>query len=355
MAASPNETGTARVTLRDVARAAEVHPGTASRALNVETRSLVNEETARRVLDAAERLGYRPNPIARGLKTNRSYTIGVLIPDITNPLFPPILRGIEEQLAEFGYTPLIANTDNDPERERADWLAMRARQVDGIIAATARREDTLLPEIVESGLRLVLVNRRVEDPTIPAATPNDRSGMRQAVEHLAGLGHRRIAHVAGPLEFSSGYDRHEAFVDTMRTLGLDPDPARVVQSGAFTEPAGAQACRELLERDGGVTAIAAGNDLIALGCYDVLTERGAACPDDVSIVGFNDMPFCDRFQPPLSTVRIGHHELGRRAAELMLEALQQPRADARQIQVEPELVVRASSGPPPASDGRPAA
>src|ERR671921_1503014 len=131
------------VTLRDVARVAGVHPATVSRALNEETRALVNEETARRVLKAAEKLGYQPNPIARGLKTNRSYTIGVLIPDLTNPLFPPILRGIEDRLEEGGYTPLMANTDNDPEREPLDAQTMRARQVDGIVTATARRDHEL--------------------------------------------------------------------------------------------------------------------------------------------------------------------------------------------------------------------
>ena len=126
------------MTIRDVARLAEVHPGTVSRALNAQTRALVNEETAARVLRAAEELGYRPNPIARGLKTNRSYTIGVVIPDITNPLFPPILRGIEDRLGDAGYTPLIVNTDNDADRERSHIEAMLARQVDGLISATAR-------------------------------------------------------------------------------------------------------------------------------------------------------------------------------------------------------------------------
>src|SRR3954453_15819980 len=134
------------VTLRDVARRASVHPGTVSRALNVETRGLVNEETAQRVIAAAEELGYRPNLIARGLKTNRSYTIGVLIPDLTNPLFPPIVRGIQDTLEQAGYTPLIANTDNDPERERNDFEAMRARQVDGVVTATARLDHGLLDE-----------------------------------------------------------------------------------------------------------------------------------------------------------------------------------------------------------------
>src|SRR5665213_1653027 len=166
------------VTIRDVARVAKVHPGTVSRALNVQTRALVNQETADRVMRAAEQLGYRPNPIARGLKTNRSYTIGVLIPDITNPLFPPILRGIEDGLGEAGYTSLIVNTDNDAERERSHLEAMRARQVDGFISATARLDRELLSDVAAGGTPLVLVNRSLEDGSVPAVTVNDRQGIR---------------------------------------------------------------------------------------------------------------------------------------------------------------------------------
>jgi LacI family transcriptional regulator len=350
MAGQPEMTS-ARVTLRDVARAAEVHPGTASRALNVETRSLVNQETAQRVLGAAERLGYLPNPIARGLKTNRSYTIGVLVPDITNPLFPPILRGIEDRLEEEGYTALMANTDNDRERERIDWQTMRARQVDGIIAGTADRTDSLAEEITGSGVPLVLVNRRVDDPAIRAATPDDRAGMRLAVEHLVSLGHSRIAHISGPLEFSSGHDRHEGFLESMRECGLEPDPELVIVSKAFTEPEGAKACGVLLDRGGGPTAIAASNDLIALGCYDVCLERSIHCPTELSVTGFNDMPFADRFQPPLTTVRIRPYEVGVAAAELMLEVLRIPGGEARQVQLKPELVVRGSTAPPSVSPG----
>ncbi|MBV8216897.1 MAG: LacI family DNA-binding transcriptional regulator, partial [Solirubrobacterales bacterium] len=131
-------------TLRDVARVAGVHPGTVSRALTPQTRGLVNERTARRVLAAAEELGYRPNPIARGLRTNRSHTIGVLVPDLMSPLFAAVVRGIEDGLRDGGYTPLIANTDNDTDRERVAFEAMSARQVDGFIAATATRDHWLL-------------------------------------------------------------------------------------------------------------------------------------------------------------------------------------------------------------------
>ena len=204
------------ITLRDVARVAGVHPGTVSRALNPETRGLVNERTAQRVLDAAKELGYRPNPIARGLRTNRSHTIGVLVPDLMNPLFAAVVRGIEDGLRDGGYTPLIANTDNDPERERVAFEAMNARQVDGFIAATATRDHWLLADAVALGAKVVLVNRRVDSDALPAVTGDDHEGIRLAVEHLVGLGHRRIAHLAGSQSLYTGWSRHQGFVDAMR-------------------------------------------------------------------------------------------------------------------------------------------
>jgi LacI family transcriptional regulator len=342
MAASNAKAGS-RVTLRDVARVAGVHPATVSRALNADTRMLVNEETARRVLKAAEELDYQPNPIARGLKTNRSYTIGVLIPDLTNPLFPPILRGIEDGLETASYTPLVANTDNDPERELLDSQTMRARQVDGIVAATARRDHRLHDALIAAGIELVLVNRRQAELPVSSATADDRMGMRLAVEHLISLGHDRIAHLAGPLDYSTGLDRYEGFHETMRAAGLEPDPALVRVAEAFTEAEGARLCTQLVEEGLEFTAVAAANDLIALGCYDVFAEHGLRCPEEISVVGFNDMPFADRFQPPLTTIHIPHYEIGEAAAELMLERLQDPDADPREVRLEPSLVVRGST------------
>ena len=310
------------MTLRDVARVAGVHPATVSRALNEETRALVNEQTAQRVLKAAAKLGYQPNPIARGLKTNRSYTIGVLVPDLTNPLFPPILRGIEDRLAADGYTALIANTDNDEERELLDMQTMRARQVDGIIAATARRDHRLHDALLEAGIELVLVNRRQRELPASSATADDRKGMRLSVEHLLSLGHTRIAHLAGPLDYSTGLDRYDSFHETMRAAGIEPDPELVLVAEAFTEAEGSRLCAQLVAEGRDFTAVAAANDLIALGCLDVFAEHGVRCPDDVSVVGFNDMPFAARFQPPLTTIRIPHYEIGKAAAQLMLERLQ---------------------------------
>jgi len=344
--AASNARASSAVTLRDVARVAGVHPATVSRALNEETRMLVNEETARRVLKAAEELDYRPNPIARGLKTNRSYTIGVLIPDLTNPLFPPILRGIEDGLETASYTPLVANTDNDPERELLDSQTMRARQVDGIVAATARRDHRLHDALLEAGIELVLVNRRQAELPVSSATADDRMGMRLAVEHLISLGHERIAHIAGPLDYSTGLDRHEGFHETMRAAGLEPDPELVCVAEAFTEAEGARLCAQLVDRGREFTAVAAANDLLALGCYDVFADHGLRCPQEISVVGFNDMPFADRFHPPLTTIHIPHYEIGAAAAELMLERLQDPDAEPRDVRLEPSLVVRGSTAPP---------
>jgi LacI family transcriptional regulator len=341
--AMPNVRAGGAVTLRDVARVAGVHPATVSRALNEETRSLVNEETARRVLKAAEKLGYQPNPIARGLKTNQSYTIGVLIPDLTNPLFPPILRGIEDRLETAGYTPLIANTDNDPERELLDSQTMRARQVDGIIAATARRDHRLHDALLDAGIELVLVNRRQEELPVSSATADDRMGMRLSVEHLVSLGHRRIAHLAGPLDYSTGLDRYEGFHESMRAAGVEPDSELILVAEAFTESEGARLCGQLLSDGRQFTAVAAANDLLALGCYDVFADRGVSCPAEISVVGFNDMPFAARFNPPLTTIHIPHYEIGKAAGELMLERLQDGDSQARDIRLEPSLTVRDST------------
>jgi LacI family transcriptional regulator len=334
------------VTLRDVARAARVHPGTVSRALNAETRGLVNEETAERVIRAAEELGYRPNPMARGLKTNRSFTVGVLVPDLTNPLFPPIVRGIEDRLGAAGYTSLIANTDNDPDRERHDFEAMRARQVDGFITATARLDRDFVTETERVEQPIVLVNRRLEDGSLPSVSADDREGARLAVEHVAALGHRRVAHLGGPQALSTGRQRHIGFREAMAGAGLEVDERALRFADAFTEAEGARVCGELLDAAPETTAIVAANDLLALGCYDVLAQRGLHCPQDVSVVGFNDMPFADRFDPPLTTVHIPHRDIGAAAAELLLERLADGAHQPRQILLPPSFAARRSTAPP---------
>ncbi len=186
------------VTLKDVARQAGVHPATASRALNPETRLLVSEDTASRVLAAATQLGYRPNAVARSLRTRRSHTVGVLIPDLNNPLFPPIVRGLEDRLDEHGYVALLGNTDGDDARERRVFDQMRARHVDGYVLATAHLRNPLLDDAVRAGVPVVLMNRIAADYSFPSVTVDNERGVTMAVSHLTSLGHRAIACIAGP-------------------------------------------------------------------------------------------------------------------------------------------------------------
>ncbi|MGE5148245.1 MAG: LacI family DNA-binding transcriptional regulator [Candidatus Eiseniibacteriota bacterium] len=336
-----------KVTINDVAKAVGVHPSTVSRVLNPGTRHMVTAEIARRVGEAAEKLGYHPNALAHGLRTHRSRTIGVLIPDITNPVFPPILRGIEDALAGAGYIVIIANTDGEPERDRMILDRMLGRRVDGLILATARRKDPMVDRCLAEDVPVVLINRSTaSSPKVAAVINDDATGIGLTVAHLAGLGHKRIAHVAGPQRLSTGYDRRRGFIEAMKAARLKPDPALIATADAYTEREGQRALSSLLDRGKRFTAVVAANDLLALGCYDALAAHGLACPKDVSVTGFNDMPFVDKLNPPLTTVRIQHYEMGVQAAKAMLEQLRDPGTGRIDIRLEPALVVRGSTARP---------
>jgi LacI family transcriptional regulator len=330
--------------LKDVAAAAGVHPATASRALNEHTAGLLSPETAERVRVAAEQLGYRVNRMARALKTRRSFAIGMLIPDITNPFFPPVVKGAEDALAHAGYTLLLANTDNDETKERLQLSGMLQSQVDGLLMATARRRGTAVEQLRSGPVPMVLVNRTIDRGGVSAVIPDDLGAMGLAVRHLHDLGHRHIGHVGGPADTSTGSRRAKGFSAAMRDVGL---PAgRMVRAKLFNEEEGRRAASTLLEREPGLTAIVAANDLLALGTLDAAAAAGLHCPDDLSIVGVNDMPMSDRVQPPLTTVRVGEYELGRQAARLLLSHIEQPERRPETVLIAPELVVRDSSGKP---------
>ena len=335
------------VRLSDVASLAGVHASTASRALNPLQRATVNPVTAARVLDAAQRLSYQPNPIARGLRLNRTFTVGMLIPDLTNPLFPPIARGIEDRLARDGYTLLVANTSYDPQRERSIVQLIGRGRVDGLLLATAEREYPLLDELIEAGTPVVLVNRVTDDPPVSSVTGDDHAGIGMAVRHLAALGHRRIAFIGGTTSFSTGLFRYQAFLSWMQSEGLDPDPALIRICSRFRAPPAREACESMLDGGKDFTAIITGNDLMALGCYAALEDRGLSVPGDVSVVGYNDIQFSANFAPPLTSIRIPHYEIGVRAAELMLDAIAHPPVGpVVSLRLAPALIARASTAPP---------
>ena len=333
------------VTLKDVARQAGVHPATASRALNPETRLLVSEETASRVLAAAAELGYRPNAVARSLRTRRSHTVGVLIPDLNNPLFPPMIRGLADRLEGDGYVALIGNTDGDDAREHRVFEQMRARHVDGYVLATAHLRNPLLDDAVRAGVPVVLMNRIAEDYSFPSVTVDNERGVRMAVGHLTALGHRAIACIAGPQDVSTGLARYRGFQAAMAGARLEVPPGRVAFARAFSIEEGLRCAKEILAV-GGCTAVAAGNDMLAVGCYLALDEAGLSCPADMSVVGFNDMPFISMLRPPLTTVAFSHYQVGAEAAQLLIERLNGVDT-VKVLYLAPELIIRGSTARPP--------
>jgi LacI family transcriptional regulator len=335
-----------RPTIRDVAELAGVHPGTASRALDPRREGRISPPTAERVRSAARRLGYVPDPVARTLRARRSAVIGVVVPDLANPVFPPIVQGIEDALAGAGYVALLANTGNDPARERDRVDALQGRRCDGYIVASATLDGTTVARLTSAGDPVVLVNRETAGPALPSVSSDDRAGMHAAVAHLAGLGHRVIAHLTGPPNLSVVRNRADAFRSAAGALGLDQRQLIVRHCPALTASAARDAALAVLTGTP-ATAILAGNDLMALGCYAAAQQAARSCPASLSIVGYNDMPFVEWWRPALTTVRIPQYDIGREAAGLLLEQLATGSRPAKQILMPTSLAVRASTGPCP--------
>lgn len=333
------------MTLRDVAERAGVNPATASRALNPALPGRISAPTERRVREAARELGYRPDPVARSLRTRRSGFVGVVVPDLTNPVIPPIVRGIEGVLWTAGVASLLADTDNHLEREALLVEELLARRCEGLIVASATRDSETVNQLADGEVPAILVTRDLDSHALPLVAADDAAGVAAALDHLAELGHRAVAHVTGPPTLSTTTRRAEAFERESARLGLDTE-GRTVQGAAFTAAAGREAAERLLARDSEFTAILAGNDLVALGCLRALAEAGLRCPEDVSLVGHNDTPLVDSVQPPLTTVAIPQEQIGAEAARLLLRRLQGHEGDGRAPMLLPtRFIVRGSTGP----------
>ncbi|WP_163267104.1 LacI family DNA-binding transcriptional regulator [Chelativorans alearense] len=334
-----------RVTLKDVANAVGVHVSTVSRALDPRTRHLITPEVAEQILKASERLDYRQNAAAYSLKTNRTRTIGVVVPDITNPVFPPIIRGVEDALASRGYVAILGNTDGDMRRETGLVETFRSRGVDGLILASVEREDAAVSKLAAEGLPVITVNRRVDDSTVASVVNDEAEGIRRVLTHLVSLGHRRVANIAGPQSLSTGAARYAGFEKYRGPMGLADDRGLVVFANAFNEAEGERCVEELLASGAEFTAIVCSNDRLAVGAIAALSRHGRRCPEDVSVTGYNDMPMVERMQPPLTTIRIQSNKVGFEAGQLLVQMIERPPGEyvAEHIVLPIELIVRGST------------
>lgn len=333
--------------LRDLAEQVGVHPSTVSRVLSGDPTARLSDATRARILELAAETGYRPNRLARSLKLQRTHILGMLVPDITNPFFAVLFRAVEDAAGAAGYNVILCNTDDSPARFDQHLRTLGEGHVDGLLLATAHRRDSRIDALRTRRMPYVLVNRHRDDADDCWVVPDDAAGTRLAVEHLVGLGHRRVAHIFGPPDVSTTAVRLEAFRATLATLDVGVDE-RLIVEGGLTEEAGERGMAALLElpTDRRPTALFAANDLAALGAINVARGAGLRVPDDLSVVGYNDIPLAAWLEPGLTTVRIPLYQMGERATQLLigwLEGGSQPDRRSAQEVMPVELIVRGST------------
>jgi LacI family transcriptional regulator len=344
------------VTLRQVAQHAGVHVSTVSRALDPERRHLIGEAVLARVEASARELGFRPNYAAASLRRGRSMSIGVLVPNMTNPVMGQIMQGAETALVKLGYFPLMVSMRSGASTQLVAERLLSQR-IDGVIVATAPQEDVILRTLLEAGIHAVLVNRPDKLGRLSAVIGDAEHAMALSIDHLHALGHRRIALLAGPQSILSGTQRLNAALKALQAHKLKP--AAVGLCDEYSRDAGRRACLQLLasrkSRTGAgarFTAICAANDILALGAYDAMHEACLAIPRDMSIVGQNDIPLVDLVSPPLTTVRVQHHEMGMQAARILIEEIEARAANgaagqaSKVVLFRHEMVVRGSTAAP---------
>ena len=330
-------------TIADVARVARVSTATVSRALNG---GVVSACALARVAAAVESLGYRPNTVARGLATGRTGVIGVIVPDVAGPLYALMARGIEDVTEPLGIQFFMLTDSRSDELASTAIAALLDRRVDGLILIGSRLAAAELEAALAGGPRAVLVEREGDPTRFPTIGVDNEGGARAATEHLVERGHRRIAHIRGIRE--AGERRLAGYRAAMAAAGLEEGP---MIDGDFTEGSGVAAADPLLaDRD--VTAVFCSNDRIALGLASAVAERGLRVGRDLSLVGFDDLPFSAYLTPALTTVRQDARALGRLAARQLVAALSGAHVDTGTTSVPTELVVRASvaSGPAAAQE-----
>lgn len=328
-----------RITIADVAREAGVSSQTVSRVIN--NKGEISPATRSTVVAVIERLGYRPSSIARSLATNRTFTIGLLVPDIANPFWPEIARGIEDTAWRRGYHVFLCNTTEAAERESTVLQFLEDRRVDGVIVAGSRLCDELLLPLLERHPAAVLINRQHPDGAAGSVRVDSRDGAIQAVTYLVGRGRRRIGFLAGPPASHNSAWHTSGYLSALASLGIPIDQRRIVSCQPYLDE-GRQAALALLGGCPDLDALYCYNDLIALGALQACAQLGRRVPEDIAIIGYDDILLASIVTPALTTLRVSKHEVGAQAAGMLFDRID-GRTEPSEIVMKPELVIRAST------------
>ncbi len=307
-------------TIKELARRAGVSVGTASHVLN--GRVPVSKELRKRVEAAIAELDYHPSQVARSLSIRRTHTLGMVIPDIANPFFPQMIRGVESVVTKFGFSLITFNTDDQLQREKDTLAVLRSRRVDGIllVISPGRRDNAHIARVMDAGIPVVCLDRLPNGRLgLDCVSADNFSGSREAVRHLIATGHRDIAIVTGPLTLKNALDRLRGYKAAFAEAGF-PVTARRVQEGDFRRETGERICQEMFSSGKRLpSALFISNNLMAIGALEGLSRMGFRCPEDFALVAFDGFVFPDVFHPTLTTVVQPTYEMGVRGAEILIQ------------------------------------
>ena len=327
-------------TIRDVASAAGVSPATVSRVLNL--KEDVNADMRRRVLAAVTELGYRRNGPARSLRTRAAMVLGLIISDITNPFFTALVRGVEDCAQLAGYSVVLANADEDVAKEARYLEVAAAEQMAGVLLSPASSKMTSIDVLMERGIPVVTIDRRLPSAAVDSVTVNNRQAALEAAQHLIRQGCRRVGFVAGPLQTSTGRGRLAGYRAALRAAGRTHDPALTAYADFRTE-GGYAATRQLLRLPEPPDGLLIANNLMTVGAMQAIAEAGLAVPDEIAVVGFDDVNWATALRPPLSVVTQPTYEIGQVAAEMLLRRIGGEDFAPRRVVLKATLVRRGSS------------
>lgn len=330
-----------KVSLVDVARRANVSISTVSRTITQTGK--IGEKTQEKVREVMRELGYKPNRVARRLRAQggKRHLIGLIIPNIQNPFFADLARGVEDVAYKNNFAVMLCNYDEDPQKELFYLDVMQAESVDGIILPPAHEDDPDVLRVKQSGIPVVCVDRSLNDPTIDKVEVDNEQGSFDAVAHLLKKGHRRIGLISGPGDSSTGRERLEGYRRAHAEAGIPVDET-LIRFGNYKQESGREIAEALLAVSHPPSALFACNNLMLVGAIETIFALKLKIPEQVAIIGYDDLPLAAVFDPPLTVVQQPAYEVGQRAAELLFRRLENPASEVTRLQLKPTLIVRGS-------------
>lgn len=333
-------------TLKEVAKKAKVSITTVSRVMNDAAK--VNPETRERVERAMRVLGYQPSRVAQRLRTTngRSKLLGLIIPDIQNPFYSNIVRGIEDVAYGKDYAVILCNSDENSSKEKFYLDVLQSESVDGVILPPIHQHGKMMEGLIDSGIPIVCVDRKLAQSTLDTVVIDNEKGGYLAVSHLLEQGHQRIAILTSSPQFSSFEERQKGYEKALTEAGIEIDRDLIREGDPRSSEDARQITHEILKLNPAPTAIFATNNLMTLGVLEAVNEQHLKIPRNISVIGFDDMPWAKAISPPLSVIKQPAYEMGRRAAELFFQRIEDPGREPVQVIMEPKLIVRKSTGKP---------